>query len=99
MMMLNQLSMPSTMSMFGAENTLQKSPYVVGLPEGLHGISLQLATRGGFPNGPCRSAGVSSEVSLSSLDCKTLTGKGADTLYALQLWPVPEPIQRAVLRD
>ncbi len=33
MMMLNQLSMPSTMSMFGAENTLQKSPYVVGLPE------------------------------------------------------------------
>ncbi len=33
MIMLDQLPMPNAIPMFGADNTLQKSPYVVGMPE------------------------------------------------------------------
>lgn len=50
MMALDQLSMPSTMPMFGSESVLQKSPYV-GLPEDFMTYLFNASSQEGSPMG------------------------------------------------
>lgn len=45
MMMLDQISMPNTMPMFGSDNLLNKSPYV-GMPEDFYAYLFNTAGQG-----------------------------------------------------